>query len=69
MIDFEATLNSHMDDSLEQPNADFSKTLISETGESLRKEDDEGQSSDDDEEGGLDWTKLPQVLLVLLHQF
>jgi len=51
-----------MDDSLEQPNADISKTLISETGEPLTKDDDEGQSSGDEEDGGLDWTKLPQVL-------
>jgi len=51
-----------MDDSLEQPNADFSKTLISEAGQSLKKDDDEGQSSGDEDDGGIDWTKLPQVI-------
>lgn len=51
-----------MDDSLEQPNADLAKAL---TSESLQKDDDEGQSSEDEEDGRLDWEKLPQVLLKL----
>jgi hypothetical protein len=52
----------NMDDSLEQPNVDLSKALLSESGLPLEK-DDEGQSSGDEEDGGLDWTKLSQVLL------
>lgn len=46
-----------MDDILELPNADVSK--LQERGQSEGPED--GDSSADEEEGGLDWTKLPYV--------
>jgi hypothetical protein len=49
-----------MDDSLEQPNADLKKVLFTDSGEPFEKED-EGQSSGDEEDGGLDWTNLPRV--------
>ena len=54
-------LSRQMDDSLEQPNVDLTKALVSESGEALEK-DEEGQSSGDEDDGGLDWTKLSQVL-------
>ena len=44
-----------MDDALELPDADVSK--LQEQGQG--KGTDDGDSSADEEEGGLDWTKLP----------
>ena len=44
-----------MDDVLELPNTDISKLREREQGEGP----DDGNSSADEEEGGLDWTKLP----------
>ena len=46
-----------MDDILELPNADVSR--LQERGQSEGAGD--GDSSADEEEGGLDWTKLPYV--------
>ena len=44
-----------MDDALELPDADVSKLQEQGQGEGT----DDGDSSADEEEGGLDWTKLP----------
>lgn len=44
-----------MDDILGLPNADVSKLQEPGQGEGL----DDGSTSGDEEEGGLDWTKLP----------
>ena len=46
-----------MDDILENPSADASK--LQERGQG--EEPDDGNSSADEEEGGLDWSKLPWV--------
>jgi len=46
-----------MDDVLELPDADVSR--LQDRGQS--EEADDGDSSGDEEEGGLDWTKLPCV--------
>lgn len=46
-----------MDDILELPSADVSK--LQDRGQSEGPED--GDSSADEDEGGLDWTKLPYV--------
>ena len=48
-----------MDDILELPDADVSR--LQEGGQSERADD--GDSSADEEEGGLDWTKLPWVFV------
>jgi hypothetical protein len=53
-----------MDDILELPNADVSK--LQERGQSEGPED--GDSSADEEEGGLDWTKLPCVFQPYSHR-
>lgn len=47
-----------MDDVLEIPRADVSNLQEREQGE----EPDDGNSSTDEEEGGLDWSKLPWVV-------
>lgn len=44
-----------MDDVLGLPNADVSKLQ----GQGQSEGHDDGNSSADEEEGGLDWTKLP----------
>jgi len=52
-----------MDDIFELPNADVSK--LQERGQS--EGPDDGNSSADEEEGGLDWTKLPYVFPLFFH--
>ena len=52
-----------MDDSLELPNADVSR--LQERGQSEGADD--GGSSADEEEGGLDWTKLPWGFQLFFH--
>jgi hypothetical protein len=49
--------HTRMDDVLEIPSADVSNSQEREQGE----EPDDGNSSADEEEGGLDWSKLPCV--------
>lgn len=49
-----------MDDLLETPNA---KHSVDERREEDGQHEEEDEQSSEDEDGGLDWSKLPQVLL------
>lgn len=51
-----------MDEILELPDADVSKLQEQEQGEGT-----DDNSSADEDEGGLDWTKLPWVSQLFLH--
>lgn len=50
-----------MDDIFELPNANVSKLQVQGQGD----EPDDGHSSVDEDEGGLDWTKLPSVFQLI----